>query len=309
MISQGLSRQEFESLKEKIRVGGYVNYTPTSSTVETDPTKTGYATKQTLTTDTSAKWRILSINDNTGEVMITTQGPVNSVTLNGITAYLYSSTELHRLCQGLYSNSTLGLTAKSMTIEDLDKATGYVPLEFAGAYAWYPADVNDNNMADVVINGRTYTARKHTESLANGFKKPRFYAWDDNAGQFHTSANENGYNDTMSTNNPTLTSRRWYDYNPGANNSIINDIIGGDENNRSWLASTSESYYSGYECADFDIRFVHSGRTGASLMCLSNGESNIKTFGMKPVIYFNINRIDVTDSTKNGSLSAAWEIK
>ena len=83
IIYDGLTRKEFEEIKEKVKVGGYVNYTPTSATIQTDPSKTGYSTKETLTTDTSAKWRILSIDEDTGKVLITTQGPVNKLTLQG----------------------------------------------------------------------------------------------------------------------------------------------------------------------------------------------------------------------------------
>ena len=99
-----MSKKEFEEITKKIKVGDYVNYVPSETTVETDPTKTGYA-KQTLSTDTTAKWRIISIDDETGKVMITTEGPVNSLTLSNAEGYVYGVDYLNVLCSELYSSS------------------------------------------------------------------------------------------------------------------------------------------------------------------------------------------------------------
>ena len=306
MVAQGLSKSDFENLKDKIKVGGYVNYSPTSGEVNTDPTKTGYPTEEIIRTQASTEWRILSIDEDTGNVLITTQGPVNSVTLKGITSYLYSPSELHRICKALYSNDNLKLSARSMVIEDLDKASGYVALSFAGGYAWYPDGTDVNDMKDRIIDGNRYEARKHSASLENGLQKPRFYAWDNDSGERQRAINENGYNDTISKENPTLMARRWYDYDPGLNNSIINDILGSES---SWLASTCESLYSGYECGDYDVRYANSGRTGAHIMYLSNGLLNVKSLGIRPVISFSISRLDVDNEASNGGKSAPWNIK
>ena len=76
LLDGGLSKKEFEEITSKIKVGDYVNYAPTAvQNLETDPTKTGY-TKQVLSTDTTARWRILSIDEKTGKVMITTDGKI-----------------------------------------------------------------------------------------------------------------------------------------------------------------------------------------------------------------------------------------
>ena len=165
IIYEGLTRKEFDEIKEKVKVGGYVNYTPTLVTgVAPDPTKTGYSQDTPLSTDTTAQWRILSIDDETGEVLITTQGPVNKVTLKGATGYLYGANELHRLCESLYTNSTLKLIARSMTIEDLNKACNYTPPteEEQLRYAWYTSDVTSGDLKDITTtDGKVYIARIH----------------------------------------------------------------------------------------------------------------------------------------------------
>ena len=312
IIYEGLTRKEFDEIKEKVKVGGYVNYTPTSaSKVKTDPTKTG-ASVEELETDTSAQWRILSIDDETGEVLITTQGPVNSVTLRGITGYLYGPNELHRLCKELYSNAEKGLTAKSMTIEELDKACNYTPPANNTRYAWYTADATDTSDVKVEIeNGKKiiYSGRKHTVSLVGGLTEPRFYEWDDANGVTHKARNENDYNNDISRTTPILVSRTFYGYNPGANNTVINDVLRSDETQRGWLASVYVNLYSENECTTFALYTAYSGIVGGRSLYYSNGDVYMPSAGLRPIITFNVTRLDISNATKDGSASSPWDIK
>ena len=250
IIYDGLTRKEFEEIKEKVKVGDYVNYTPTSVTVQTDQSKTGYGAKETLTTDTSAKWRILSIDEDTGKVLITTQGPVNKVTLQGATGYLFGANELHRLCEKLYSNTSKNLVAKSITIEDLNKACNYIPAnDNITRYAWYSADTPDDELINVTVGGKVYTARRHTASLGSGVDKPRFYTWDDENGVTHIAKDENDYKELKNVNEPILTSNAFYEYD------ISESVLEGDKR---WLSSTFIGVYSTLSYVSFETRFVMS---------------------------------------------------
>ena len=310
IIYDGLTRKEFEEIKEKVKVGGYVNYTPTSATIQTDPSKTGYGAKETLTTDTGAKWRILSIDEDTGKVLITTQGPVNQVTLQGATGYLFGANELHRLCEKLYSNTSKSLTAESMTIEDLNKACNYIPPKDNLGYAWYPSNTTDEKLKDIkATNGKVYTAKRHTADLAAGVTKPRFYTWDDENGVTHTSTNENDYNDSITEETPILTSRTYYWYNPKDSNNTINDILGKNENEKGWLASHSVYLKSDNEHAYFVMQYAFYANTAGYGLFSSRGGSDTPSYGLRPVISFNINRLNISDTTKTGSESTPWEIK
>ena len=182
-----------EEILAKIKVGDYVNYVPTSKTMTTDTSKTGYTSSQTLTTQANTQWRIFSIDETTGEILLTTQGATNTDTgvyLSGATGYLHGAEELNRICKELYSNTEKGITARSMTIEDLDKACGYIPSTDLLRYAWYPVDTADSDLKDVVAGGHTYTAKKHTASLASGVEYPRFYNLDDKNGVTHKVTSE-----------------------------------------------------------------------------------------------------------------------
>ena len=301
IIYEGLTRKEFNEIKEKVKVGGYVNYTPTAVTgIAPDPTKTGYSQDAPLSTDTSAAWRILSIDDETGEVLITTQGPVNKVTLKGVAGYLYGPNELHRLCGILYSNTENGLTARSMTIEDLDKATGNSAPANNTRCVWYLTETTD--MQPVIAGGKTYKPRKYIGEIA----KLKFYTWDDENGVTHTAKDENTYSNISAT-NQVLVSRTYYGYNPGVNNPIINEILG--ETN-GWLASSCVDLYSnGRECTVFDMRNTYSGNVRADIMCFYNGEVGLKSLRIRPVILLDIIQLNVSDTTKDGSSLLPWEIK
>lgn len=111
----------------------------------------------------------------------------NSVTLRGATGYLYGANELHGLCEKLYSNSDKNMTARNMTIEDLDKATGNSAPANSKRYAWYTSDVTDADLKDVTAEGKVYTAKRHQGELYGGITKPRFYEWDDENGVTHTA--------------------------------------------------------------------------------------------------------------------------
>ena len=307
IIYDGLTRKEFEEIKEKVKVGGYVNYTPTSATIQTDPSKTGYSTKETLTTDTSAKWRILSIDEDTGKILITTEESVNKLSLKGEKGYINGVNQINEICQKLYSKNSL--IAKSMTIEDLNFAANMIPSNYENYRAWYFSDVNNNILSDIEIGERIYKAKKHRNDFSNGLKSPRFYAWDDEKGNTHIAESENDYKTINSDTEYVLMTSTYYSYNPGYKNGIINEILKDTENNRSWLASICNTFYDEGELASFGLRSVYSGNIGRDYLYTTTGYISFNSLGLRPVVSFNINRLDISDTTKNGTESAPWEIK
>ena len=315
LLDGGLSKKEFEKITSKIKVGDYVNYEPTvAQNVETDSSKTGYM-KEVLSTDTTAKWRILSIDNETGKVMLTTEGHVNKVTLKGATAYFNGASELHRLCEKLYSSTTKGISARSMTIEDLDKASSVIPpkeSEFL-RFAWYPADTADSDLKDVVIGKYTYKAKKHTASLAAGVEYPRFYNWDDKNGVTHQSTNEEDYVELKSKDEPVLITQTMYWYDDIDVDAIIGDILKGDATNRGWLASPYVYSTSAYANVGYGLRatyatdstYVHGNNSASSTVIMS-----APSYGLRPIISISANLLDISDTSTDGSSAlTAWNIK
>ena len=306
LLDDGLSKKEFEEIAGKIKVGDYVNYEPTAvQNVETDTTKTGY-TKETLSTDTTAKWRILNIDESTGKIMLTTGGYVNKVTLKGATGYLYGANELHRLCQSLYSNADKGITARSMTIEDLNKACGYTPPTDLLRYAWYPSDTADADLKDVVAGGHVYTAKKHQADLVNGVGHPRFYNWDDKNGVTHQSTNETDYIELKSKDEPALVTQIVYSYRT---NATIGDVLKGDTDNKGWLASQYVSLISEPASVQYGLFNCFNGSTGTRSLFSSYGGRVIPSDGLRPLIQLSAKSLDMTSASTDGTSSKAWNIK
>ena len=296
IIYDGLTRKEFEEIKEKVKVGDYVNYTPTSATIQTDPTKTGYGAKETLTTDTRAKWRILSIDEDTGKVLITTQGPVNSLRLSGAKAYLYGVNELHRLCEKLYSNTTKSLVAKSMTIENLDESVDYKNMNKVDSMAYY--SYGTDKILDVILNNEKYIG------IAHGTQIARFYTFINTNGIEETVNDELEYK-VPTLEEPVLIKNTFYLYNPKSLNSIVGDILG---ETFGWLGSTD--VYIGGDYVGFDLRHAKGSTTSDGLILIDSfGRYLTCDYGLRPVVSFNINRLNISDATKTGTETAPWEIK
>ena len=299
-----------EEVLAKIKVGDYVNYVPTAvQNVETDSTKTGYD-KEVLSTDTDAKWRILNIDSGTGKVMITTEGYVNKVTLKGVSAYFNGVSELHRLCGALYSDIDKGITARSMTIEDLNKACGYTPSTDVTRCAWYLANTSDSDLKDVIIGEHTYTAKKHIASLASGVTYPRFYNWDDKNGITHQSTSETDYIELKSKDEPVLITQTMYWYNPSGTNATIGDILKGNDTNRGWLASSFVGVDLQNASANYGLHTAYVNRVDIYNLMRSTGYQNTPSFGLRPVISISAKLIDVSNTSTDGtSALKAWNIK
>ncbi len=312
LLDDGLSRKEFEEITSKIKVGDYVNYVPTAvQNIETDPSKTGY-TKEVLSTDTTAKWRILSIDSETGKVTLTTDGYVNKLTLKGARAYFYGVDELNKLCEKLYSNEKIGTIARSMTVEDLNKACGYIPPKENELlrYALYSANTTNDNLKDVIIGEHRYIAMRHTSYCSPSTEYPRFYNWDDKNGVTHQSTSEADYIELTSKNEPILIKRTYYKYDPSEFNAIVGNIIGGNDKNGSWLATMYVQPSPGSERVYYGIFAANTTNICSISSYHSTGAFDVPTFGFHPIIILSARRLNVNNSSTDGSsASTAWNIK
>ena len=67
------------TIADKVKVGDYVEYIPDTAEYTTNTNNTGRTSTQTLKTETK-DWRVLYVNSETGEVLLTTNGIVNDGT-------------------------------------------------------------------------------------------------------------------------------------------------------------------------------------------------------------------------------------
>ena len=264
-----------EEILAKIKVGDYVNYVPTSSTMTTDTSKTGYDTAQTLTTTANTQWRILSIDETTGEILLTTQGVTNTdtkVTLKGATGYLHGAEELNRICKELYSNTEKGITARSMTIEDLNKAVGYDPT----SDSYY---------------GKEYTCTSG-----------RFYTYEENG---KTVTNETPK--VASSSNPVTVKNTHYYYNSILINSTVGNILGSSDG---WLASAYVYLYSENSNAGLDLFTASDWYILGGSLYVTDGYDHVSSYAIRPVVSLSSNLLDIGDESKDGTtVATAWNLK
>ena len=116
---------------DELQVGDVINYNP-SGTYEWDM---NYATsnatnKETLNSTEGqsfnvSKWKVLSIDKSTGKIeMVPATTPSGTVTLQGAQGYNNAVKLLNDACSSLYSDTSKGITARSIAEEDFVKVGG-----------------------------------------------------------------------------------------------------------------------------------------------------------------------------------------
>ena len=118
--------------REGIEVGDYVNYTPDTSTIEygvdkLSPEITGSSYNTNAITQDDLKWRILNI-DASGRVDLISYIPTRKqVFFSRARGYNNGVYVINDICRSLYSNSSLGIEARSLDLKDIEdkmNATG-----------------------------------------------------------------------------------------------------------------------------------------------------------------------------------------
>ena len=317
----GLTEEEKEAILAKINVGDFVNYKPsTGNSTILYASKLGFEDAEIKVTSEEMNWRILDIDEETGKVLLTAYEvptlymedgtSIDGIALRGSKGYLNGPSELNRICKELYSNSSKGITARSMTIEDINKIQNYNPEEsfyIDERYAYYPAGTT--NTPDIVVNGKTYQGTSHSEYLKNGLTNPEFYTYDDNTGK--TITTETPVSPTVDK--PVLVSTSYYDYNLSQS---TKDLLG---NGTRWLASACARADSDY--ALFKVRCVRvrgaasvTRKMGpdvdANILGCSNGDVYVRPLGVCPVVSLSSKLLNIDESGKDGqSIENAWNMK
>ena len=124
--------------------GDYVNYTPKTEKTAYAPDKGEGIGKYTGYTKTTAEqsipqedlnWRVLG-QDDKGNILLISGAPTKTeLRFKGYVGYNNYETVLKDTCEALYSNTTLGATARSITMEDINKYLGgsnYKKEDFGG---------------------------------------------------------------------------------------------------------------------------------------------------------------------------------
>lgn len=106
-----------------LKIGDYVNYVPKSQLEYIVYSEiSGYYRNRIIGLDGALKWRVLSVKDD-GRVELISDRPANnnSLMLENAIGYNNGVYFMNDICEKLYSNSDLGVIARSVAIEDIEK--------------------------------------------------------------------------------------------------------------------------------------------------------------------------------------------
>lgn len=159
-----------------IKVGDYLDYKPISGEkVKVEQGKTGVETAQTYTVDTSTTWRVLGLNEDETELMITSGSPIKRdgddlyLHLASGEGYVYCIETLDNISK-IYHNSEYARETRSMTIEDIIMLLG-ITVDKENNIAYKTADETKTPLSGYIgAFGQTYTYK-------SGDFAPENYIW------------------------------------------------------------------------------------------------------------------------------------
>ena len=265
----------------ELKIGDYVEYKPTARQTYTSATDENGWADQTYTVDTTTTWRVLGLSDDGSQVLLTSGSPIKKdmnasstndwdkdpyLYMKGAYAYVNCEKMLNDIC-AIYSTD-LG-TARSMTIEDINKACG-VKVENNTVYLASDTSKTNIDHAEVLGQTYTYTASDYTpESYIDGKK--------------HVTADEE----------PATGTAYWYDITSMTSKTIGNGNVtlgsllfdktgGGDYAKAYWLASPGVHADSSYAC--FGPGYVGEDAGTGYIYFISDGRWRAYRYAVRPVV-------------------------
>lgn len=105
-----------------LKIGDFVNYTPTSDSYSVAARDSGQLDSQDFSTQ-DFTWRVLNVDENT--TLLISSAPTNtSIEFKGHVGYENYEDVLNNTCRALYSNAELEAEARSINIQDINNLVG-----------------------------------------------------------------------------------------------------------------------------------------------------------------------------------------
>ena len=302
-VSKGESSDGPTTPTIKAKVGDIVSYTPdtTSTGYDLSTAKSGYSSAQTIDgTYDPTTWKIMEVDENGNITKLLGIGS-KDVYFNGSKGYNNGVYLLNDICKTRYGNASLGATARSLTIEDIESRmnsngiaarnaykSGTVQYgttrKYTGSYTKYPAiyaqekysgvDVSDVADGTQVITGSV-------DTTAQGKMNPSGKTQSEDV---YTAATT----DTSKTDSTSLTCTQTIYFFVSTPSSYFDDtnfhsmIFG--TGTTFWLASRCVNCLSIISSAYFGLHFVNNSTLYGYYLFDSYGGSNDCSSRLAPVV-------------------------
>lgn len=180
--------------KNNLKIGDFVEYTPDSADAySVQGAYSGLSSDQSITQE-DLKWQILNINDDGTIDLISKNSTNQTLSLQQGTAVAYNNGVflLNDICNKLYSNNNLGIVARSIKREDIEKHLSekgteeiynytFKGLKYGGqktyyTYIYYPSlyaleNGSGINTTNVKTNGISFSDSYYTEATTDSYAR------------------------------------------------------------------------------------------------------------------------------------------
>ena len=291
-------------------IGKIVSYTPDTPSTGYDLTtaKSGYDAQTIDGTYDPTTWKIMEVDENGNITKLLGIGS-KDVSFKGSTGYNNGVYLLNDICKSRYGNASLGATARSLTIEDIEsrmnsngiaERNAYehllvqygTTIKYTGSYTKYPAIYEQEKYAGVhrdaqrnlvevsdVADG-TQVITGSVDTTAQSKMNPSGKTQSEDVYTTPTA-------DTSKTASTTLTCTQTY-YKMGSLSPYFDDsnfysmIFGTGK--YFWLASRYVFCISDYAGARFGLRYVYGSSLDGYNLFYSNGDNNSIGNRLAPVV-------------------------
>ena len=308
-------------IPEGLEIGSTVSYNPIGTynwqakycssdlTETTDDVQLNSATGEDFNI---SSWKVLSIDKNTGSVeLVPSSATTGTVRLQGAQGYNNGVKLLNDACSSLYGDTTSGITARSINLEDIEKYMTDIAITEAHNYTNTDSNIKyGNQVSSPYATNKNYPAIYAQERLAvidgeenddTGLdlsKQDTFVERIEGTdGHISTATSIQPYQ-TYWTQDATFMSTAFKDYKEGAN--YYNLIMPSGTVTTYWVASRCIATF--LDDCHFDMRSVDSGSIHADVTCTSgNGIVNYSR-ALFPIVTLNSSLI-------GGDITSGFSIK
>lgn len=273
--------------RTELKIGDYVDYTyDTADNYTVSADESGYIKEQSVKQE-NLKWRIFNIDKETGRVdLISTETVEVNLQLSGATGYNNAVYLLNDIIKKQYSNSNLGIIARSINIEDIEqyfndkgnetKLSNKDGSTKFGETAIYETDVSYYPTLYAKENGSGVTSTIKNDGIG--------------ISENNTLIKDDGYLKADSGLTATLTSYNFLNPSVCFDNSTVYDILFDVE--EYWIASRCVS--TAKSCASFGLFYIGKVTTDDALDFYglfesSNGKvsgvtGGLRHLGIRPIV-------------------------
>ncbi len=294
---------------DELQVGDVINYSP-SGTYSWDR---NYATSNSTATDTLSssvgqsfnisKWKVLSIDKSTGKIeMVPATIPSGTVTLQGAQGYNNAVKLLNDACSSLYSDTSKGITARSITEEDFVKVGGTKWTNKRASYVNYAKYGNQYGTPYTTNNSYPTMYKNEANHVIDGPKIESGLKQSEQTSLIAKTDEKatNGYLKAEKSIQPYQTYYNTTDYATTASllEGYSNILLPKGSSTTYWVASRCVDLSSSH--CNFSVRYVNSGYFGAYYMFYSGTGVNSGSRAVFPVVSLSLQLLEkAADGTYN----------